>query len=575
MNALVIPVKPRSEEVSQAAVFRRLRWMQFWNSSRQLYGGSRIRLITMILSSLIVCLAVFLTSYWGFNFVATYKIPFAGGIIGLLFASLFFTLGIMLVFSTGLIVYASLFNSQETRFLLCSPARVDQVFAMKLQSAIGFSSWGFLVLGGPILLAYGMVAGVPWHFYPLLPAYFLGYVLLPGSAGAIITLLVVNFFPRHRKQALIIIGIMVVAVLIFWGYNVVQTAKRSMNDRDSLQSLFDLFVAANGRFSPSRWFSQGILASARDDIRLALLSLCQIWSFGLMGYLIATRLAKSIYRRGYDRVMTGGTLRRHHGRHWLDRNVERLLPFRDVSLRVLFIKDLRTFRREPSQVGQLLVFAGLLLLCVMNARQFFRADASEVYLSGISFLNLSATGLLICAYVGRFIYPLISLEGRKFWILGLVPMKRSRLLWSKFYFALTGTLFFGVGMTLMGDLILGVRGDLLGIHVLTMALVCLGASGISVGMSAWLPNFRETDPSKIVVGFGGTISMILTVLYLALVLSLASGVYHLIAVQGTLSAGEPATEWAWVAMGVAGLSAVAATVLPIRTGIRTLEAMEF
>ena len=29
----------------------------------------------------------------------------------------------------------------------------------------------------------------------------------------------------------------------------------------------------------------------------------------------------------------------------------------------------------------------------------------------------------MCAYTGRFIYPMLSLEGRKFWILGLLPAR--------------------------------------------------------------------------------------------------------------------------------------------------------
>ena len=70
---------------------------------------------------------------------------------------MFFTLGTMLVFSTGIILYASLFTSPEARFLLCSPARADQIFATKFQAAVAFSSWGFVILGVPIFLAYGII----------------------------------------------------------------------------------------------------------------------------------------------------------------------------------------------------------------------------------------------------------------------------------------------------------------------------------------------------------------------------------------------------------------------------------
>ena len=61
----------------------------------------------------------------------------------------------------------------------------DQVFAYKFQGAVAFSSWGFLLLGSPILIAYGLRIGdgAPWYFYAVLPLFFLGFVLLPGSIG--------------------------------------------------------------------------------------------------------------------------------------------------------------------------------------------------------------------------------------------------------------------------------------------------------------------------------------------------------------------------------------------------------
>ena len=80
------------------------------------------------------------------------------------------------------------------------------------------------------------------------------------------------------------------------------------------------------------------------------------------------------------------------------------------------------------------------MLYFVNIRRFFQADIGRAYQNGISLLNLTATAFLMCAYTGRFIYPLLSLEGRKFWILGLLPLERDRLLWGKFAFASTGWL---------------------------------------------------------------------------------------------------------------------------------------
>ena len=51
----------------------------------------------------------------------------------------------------------------------------------------------------------------------------------------------------------------------------------------------------------------------------------------------------------------------------------------------------------------------------------------------ISFLNLAVVGLILSTFTTRFIFPMISLEGRRFWILGMLPVRRDTILWGKFF----------------------------------------------------------------------------------------------------------------------------------------------
>lgn len=127
------------------------------------------------------------------------KVAAAGGILELLFDSLFFTLGTMLILSTGLIVYASLFTGVETRYLLTTPARADHIFTTKFQSAIGFSSWAFLVLGVPILIAYGITFEVSVWFFLGIPFFLGGFIIIPGAVGSLVCLGIVNLLPRQKK----------------------------------------------------------------------------------------------------------------------------------------------------------------------------------------------------------------------------------------------------------------------------------------------------------------------------------------------------------------------------------------
>ncbi len=85
---------------------------------------------------------------------------------------------------------------------------------------------------------------MPWYFYPLLPLYLLGYVLLPGSVSAAGCLLLVRYMPRNRKQFFALVGLAVAALVGFWLYRVAMGFRNSLvssgREVDDLIEQFDL-----------------------------------------------------------------------------------------------------------------------------------------------------------------------------------------------------------------------------------------------------------------------------------------------------------------------------------------------
>jgi ABC-2 type transport system permease protein len=559
-------------------LFQLLRWRLFRNSTRTVLQGSPVRLLTIIMCSLVVWAGVFAASALGYHELKIYKIPFAGGIIGTLFDLLFFALSIMLIFSTGIILYSSLFSSPECAFLLSTPAPADQVFAYKHQGALTFSSWAFVLLGSPILIAYGVIFRVPWYFYPLLPVYFVGFILLPGAIGGLFCLLMVNYLPRKPGQILATVLGVVVLAGGYWLYQVKMAAGEALIKPDALQKLFGQFTFAAGPLVPSHWMARGIEAMARGDWMTALYTLVLVWSNGLFFNLLAAWAARHLYRSGYDRLATGGFLRRQYNGKLLDTLASRLMFFLHPQIRLLIIKDFRTFRRDPAQWGQVLIFAGLLVFYSAGTRRFYNGEIDRFYRNGVSLLNLSATAFLLCAYTGRFIYPLLSLEGRKFWILGLLPLPRERLLWGKFAFSSVGALVVAEILVLTSDILLAMPAAVLLLHGLTVVILSMGLSALSVGLGACMPNFRESDPSKIAVGFGGTLNLVTGLLFLLSVILLIAAPYHLweALVIRDVAVNEPVAALALSVAVIVGCAVgVAAIVLPLRFGMRALRQMEF
>ena len=99
-------------------------------------------------------------------------------------------------------------------------------------------------------------------------------------------------------------------------------------------------------------------------------------------------------------------------------------------------------------------------------------------------------------------------------------------------------------------------------------------SGISVGLGACMPNFRENDPSKIALGMGGTLNLVACLLVLVVVVVLMAGPWHLVLI-GDPELSESHFWWLYPGLAAGATIGVTAALLALRLGIRTLRRMEF
>ena len=184
----------------------------------------------------------------------------------------------------------------------------------------------------------------------------------------------------------------------------------------------------------------------------------------------------------------------------------------------MMVKDLRGFVRDPMQWTQMVIMLGLLLLYAANLRRLPLDLSSESMRAVVSFLNLVTISLIMATFTSRFVFPLLSLESQQLWLLGLLPEGRFRILVVKFAFSVTITSLTGLLVMGLATRALGIPPQLAFTQLMVILATCIGLSGLSVGLGARFPVLGQRNPARIASGFGGTVNLIASIVFVSLVM---------------------------------------------------------
>jgi ABC-2 type transport system permease protein len=573
--------------VDEAGVFWRMRRQMAVAMVWQALSHAALRFSLVILLSGVLWFILFALFTEGFAFFASAirTSELLDAVTHAVFTHFFFALMIMLVFSSSVILYGSLYRGPDIAFLFSLPVRAERVFLHKFQEAVFLSSWAFLLLASPMLLAYANVGDVPWYFYLEMVPALIAFTYLPAAIGAILCLCVVRWIPSRRMALLAAIGVATFLALLAYGAFLTTNTHADFFTPGWMQEMLGRMQATESRWLPSWWLSTGLLSAAKGEAAESVMFLVLLVSNALFVRQLGIGCAAKIYRSSYSRLYTQHSVKRYVRLAWIDWLASTLTAFLPAQMRQLILKDFRVFRRDPLQWTQFLIFFGLLVLYFIGVRRFSYDSYHVVWVHLISFLNVYVVGLLLATFTTRFIFPMVSLEARRFWILGLLPVRRETILWSKFAFALVGSLVPCSGLVLLSDSMLRVDWLIAVSHQVTCLVLCVGLSGIAVGLGAGMPSPREQSPSRIAAGFGGTLNLVASTLYIILVVlltavpahfyfaSIHSGAADMMVERFALS---PWLVW-WLLWGTIGsvVLGAAATFLPLWLGFRALRRFEF
>jgi len=518
----------------------RVNAVQAWRRLKDVRRQSRL-LTTIILVFIFGYLSLsFWLFYEGLRFIAAF--PGLGSVLTerllyLLFALLF---GLLLL-SNLVISYTNFFRNREAAFLMSQPLPWETIFRWKFIESTLLASWAFLFLIAPFLAAFGLTRGVPWHFYAVTLALIGLFIVLPGVAGCWLAISLARYVDRRsfRIIAVLAASLLLLTARAWWkvpdaNEEVLETRVLNMLDQLLVKTRFTQFP-----FLPSYWLSTSVIQWGEGVLNIAgFFILVLLSNVSFFGFLAFTRLGKPFY----DGASAVHSRASGLGLGWLRLEpgvprtpsaacaagpIESLLGLcRWIApdIRALLVKDVRTFWRDTAQWGQSVMLFGLLGAYILNLRHFSNQLENPFWVNLVSYLNLGACSLNLATLTTRFVYPQFSLEGRRLWIIGMAPMGLKRVVLAKYWLASLGSLIVTLTLMTLSSYLLKMPWHRIGFFSAVVGVMTFALNGLAVGLGVMYPNFKDANPSKIVSGFGGTLCLVLSFLYiLASILLLSLG----------------------------------------------------
>ncbi len=505
-------------------------------------------------------------------FAYFYKQPVIGPLlVGRMLSMAFMTFLFMLVYSNIMASLSSHFLSKDLPMLMAAPVRPGTVFLAKAVEGLLGSSWMVVLMCLPLYAAFGAVKHASAAFYVMALAATVPFLLIPAAASMAGNLGLIRVFPVQRMRELML----VIGSVMFSGSVVVFRMLEPEKLIDPTQEMrvfeyMQALSAPSAPWLPSAWIGKAVVAASNPaaDPQAYWLNAGALWAAAGACWLGLWALASRLYRRAWQsaRESMGVTRGARLARRWL--------PSRSGPYGAVLRKDAKVFLREPSQWGQVLLLASLVLIYLFNISRIPR-DVATGLKELLFFLNLGFIGLIVTAVAARFLFPQVSLEGPSFALLRLAPVSLERYLWTRWAAGLAPLLVLGLALVGFSIPLLGVGGFMGVTSFVTITGMTLAIGGLAVGCGARFAKFRISNPEEIVTSLGGFTFMSAALLYILVVLLLESQPVRFY--YWAMLFRHPA-QAAWLSAGmtaaVVALTA-ACVIAPIRYGARSLAAREW
>lgn len=433
----------------------------------------------------------------------------------------------LLILSNMITAMSTLYRSSEVSFLMTTPLAFISIFRIKFVENLVYSSWAILILGLPLTLAYGTVKSLSFlEMLIILLVGLLPFLVISTAISLCLLMIVVRLTRWFRMRSVILISGLIF-IGIFWIYFKYSQQDTLLTGDMASFRLINRYLTNLSRTPfpviPSYWMSELFVSLSQHDWGNLFFYGSLFFSTGLVGIEVSGFIARRNYHTTFQLMEGTGQQKQVLSTKKLSNTQPSSRLFTRLSwltpqMRGLVIKDILQFARTPQQWVQFLLLSFFIGVYLINLS---RADVRLSLLSpfwqrAIYMMNFGFSGFILAALTSRFVYPLISLEGKSLWILMASPMNLTKLFKEKFW--LSFVIFFTIAevVALVSNHYLSQSLSLTLITTVFLILMSLSLISIALGLGAVYPQFHEKNPMRISSSAGGIITVVISLFYVGI-----------------------------------------------------------
>jgi ABC-2 type transport system permease protein len=429
-------------------------------------------------------------------------------LINKLIALVFLTSFSMVIFSSLITSFNTIFFSKDLNWLMEKPIPLRQIFVLKAVNTSFYASWMVLVALVPFLTALGQVKNMPISFYGCTVLLLIPFLVLASLAGIIISLMMMRFFPSRSSRDILLLLSVFALTGLYVLFRLLQPERFVKPDGLEVVSQYLNYLnAPTAVWLPSWWVTGGVYSLISKNTSDFIFYLFLLLGSCFVFFAITVILSEIIFFHGWAEGQV----------HAKEKSRNNYTYFSKKPWLAIFTKDLKVFFRDAGQWSQLVLLSALVMVYLFS---LYKLPLDTMYLQNlVSFFNVGLIGFILAAVALRFVFPSISLEGDSLWLIKSAPISDGEFLRAKLFFTGQPVVIMGVVLVLASNLLLKVDIQIFWISLAAVLVMAAGLAALAMGFGAMFPRFDLTNIAQIESSGGGLFYIITAFFYIAVSMS--------------------------------------------------------